>query len=87
MVRSPLVADWQTIEQSCGNVLPCTGLTASLAVIAASGACASYQLAADAAVVSAVPPARRGQAFGLANGGMQVTQGLWIVLAGAIVTS
>jgi MFS family permease len=58
------------------------GLVASLAVIAISGACSSYQLAANAAFVAAVPPERRGQAFGLANGGMQVFQGLWIVLAG-----
>jgi len=59
-------------------------LAALLAVIAISGAGASYQLAANAAFVAAVPPGRRGQAFGLANGGMQVFQGLWIVLAGAI---
>jgi hypothetical protein len=59
-------------------------LTASLGVLAVSGAGASYQLAANGAFVAAVPPERRGQAFGLANGGMQVFQGLWIVLAGAI---
>ena len=59
-------------------------LAASLAVLAVSGAGASYQLAANAAFVAAVPPERRGQAFGLANGGMQVFQGLWIVLAGAL---
>jgi hypothetical protein len=59
-------------------------LAALLAVLAVSGAGASYQLAANAAFVAAVPPERRGQAFGLANGGMQVFQGLWIVLAGAI---
>jgi MFS family permease len=63
------------------------GLFGALLVIAASGACASYQLAANAAFVSAVPPERRGQAFGLANGGMQVSQGVWIILAGAIVSS
>jgi hypothetical protein len=63
------------------------GLIGAMLIIAASGACASYQLAANAAFVAAVPPERRGQAFGLANGGMQVSQGLWIVLAGAIVSS
>lgn len=63
------------------------GLIGALLIIAASGASASYQLAANAAFVAAVPPERRGQAFGLANGGMQVSQGLWIVLAGAIVSS
>ena len=59
-------------------------LAACLVVLGVSGAGASYQLAANAAFVAAVPPERRGQAFGLANGGMQVFQGLWIVLAGAI---
>jgi MFS family permease len=62
-------------------------LVAALLIIAGSGACASYQLAANAAFVAVVPPHRRGQAFGLANGGMQVTQGLWIVLAGAAASS
>jgi Transmembrane secretion effector len=72
---------------SCGILLLLAlrlDLAALLAVIAISGAGASYQLAANAAFVAAVPPSRRGQAFGLANGGMQVFQGLWIVLAGAI---
>ena len=75
---------------ACGLLLLCwlrPGMVASMVVIAASGACASYQLAANAAFVSAVPPERRGQGFGLANGGMQVSQGLWIVLAGAVVAS
>ena len=75
---------------ACGLLLLCSlhpGLIASLVIIAASGACASYQLAANAAFVSAVPPDRRGQAFGLANGGMQVSQGLWIIVAGAVVSS
>jgi MFS family permease len=72
---------------ACGVLVPFAfhlGLAASLAILAVSGACASYQLAANAAFVAAVPPERRGQAFGLANGGMQVCQGLWIVLAGAL---
>ena len=75
---------------ACGLLLLCLsrpGLIASLVIIAASGACASYQLAANAAFVAAVPPERRGQAFGLANGGMQVSQGLWIIIAGAVITS
>jgi MFS family permease len=62
-------------------------LVAALLIVAGSGACASYQLAANAAFVAVVPPERRGQAFGLANGGMQVTQGLWIILAGAAASS
>jgi MFS family permease len=60
------------------------GLGGCLAILAVSGACASYQLAANSAFVAAVPAERRGQAFGLANGGMQAFQGLWIVLAGAV---
>jgi len=75
---------------ACGVLLLCglrTGLIAALVIIAVSGACASYQLAANAAFVAAVPAERRGQAFGLANGGMQVLQGLWIVLAGAAATA
>jgi MFS family permease len=73
----------------CGVLLLCwlqPGFIGALAIIACSGACACYQLAANAAFVAAVPSARRGQAFGLANGGMQVSQGLWIVLAGAAAT-
>lgn len=75
---------------ACGLLLLCLlrpGLVAALLIIAASGACATYQLAANAAFVAAVPPQRRGQAFGLANGGMQVTQGLWIIAAGAAASS
>jgi MFS family permease len=75
---------------ACGLLLLCwlkPGLVAALLIIAGSGACASYQLAANAAFVAAVPPERRGQAFGLANGGMQVSQGLWIILAGAAASA
>jgi len=60
------------------------GIVGCLVILAVSGACAAYQLAANSAFVAAVPPERRGQAFGLANGGMQAFQGLWIVLAGAL---
>jgi MFS family permease len=75
---------------TCALLLLCSlhlGLAGALLIVAGSGVCASYQLAANAAFVAAVPPERRGQAFGLANGGMQVTQGLWIVLAGAAASS
>jgi predicted MFS family arabinose efflux permease len=58
-------------------------LPISLVIFVISGACGCYQLAANAAFVAAVPHDRRSQAFGLANGGMQVAQGLWFVLAGA----
>jgi MFS family permease len=75
---------------ACGLLALCwlkPSLPAALLIIAGSGACASYQLAANAAFVAAVPPERRGQAFGLANGGMQVLQGLWIVAAGGAASA
>jgi Major Facilitator Superfamily len=92
MVPSALRQRWMgpMAIGACGVLLFCAlqpGLATALLIIAISGACASYQLAANAAFVAAVPAERRGQAFGLANGGMQVTQGLWIVLAGATATS
>ncbi|HEX9540218.1 MAG TPA: MFS transporter [Streptosporangiaceae bacterium] len=71
---------------SCGLLVFCMaqpGLIASLTIFALSGTCAAYQIAANAAFVAAVPAERRGQAFGLANGGMQVSQGLWFIAAGA----
>jgi MFS family permease len=72
---------------ACAVLLLCWGPPAfgiSLVIFAISGACAAYQVAANAAFVARVPPERRGQAFGLANGGMQVAQGLWFLAAGAI---
>ena len=39
-----------------------------------------------AAFVAAVPAERRGQAFGLANGGMQVFQGIWFIVVGALAS-
>jgi predicted MFS family arabinose efflux permease len=72
---------------SCAVLMACwaqPGFAASLVIFAVSGACAAYQVAANAAFVARVPAGRRGQAFGLANGGMQVAQGLWFVVAGAI---
>lgn len=58
-------------------------LAVSLVIFAASLACSAYQLAANAAFVAAVPPSWRGQAFGLANGGINVTMGVWYIAAGA----
>jgi MFS family permease len=71
---------------ACATLIACLarpGLIASLAIFTLAGAFAAYQIAANAAFVAAVPPERRGQAFGLANGGMQVTQGVWFIAAGA----
>jgi hypothetical protein len=54
-----------------------------LLILVASGALGGYQLAANAAFVSAVPQARRGAAFGLALGGMSLGQGIVMIAAGA----
>lgn len=72
---------------ACAVLVLCWGRPAfgvSLVIFAISGACAAYQVAANSAFVARVPAERRGQAFGLANGGMQVAQGLWFLVAGAI---
>jgi hypothetical protein len=61
------------------------GLLAVLAVLFAAGAFAAFQLAANAAFVAAAPPERRSEAFGLAQGGMSLGQGLLMVLAGGAV--
>jgi MFS family permease len=52
-------------------------------ILLAGGLCSSYQLAANAAFVSGTPRDQRGQAFGIAQGGMSLGQGAVMVLAGA----
>jgi hypothetical protein len=52
-----------------------------------SGLCDPYQIQANAAFVAAVPDSQRGQAFGLALGGMQVGQGAAMLAAGAAAES
>ncbi len=59
------------------------GLAVSLLILVASGLFASYQLAANAAFVSAAPQEQRSQAFGLAQGGISLGQGTVMILAGA----
>jgi MFS family permease len=59
------------------------GLPLALLILSASGLCACFQLAANAAFVSAAPPQQRSQAFGLALGGMSLGQGAVMILAGA----
>jgi predicted MFS family arabinose efflux permease len=59
------------------------GLVVSLLILGASGLFASYQLAANAAFVTAAPREQRSQAFGLAQGGMSLGQGTVMILAGA----
>jgi predicted MFS family arabinose efflux permease len=58
-------------------------LPVALLILAASGVCACFQLAANAAFVSAAPQQQRGQAFGLALAGMSLGQGIAMILAGA----
>ncbi|HEV2376888.1 MAG TPA: MFS transporter [Streptosporangiaceae bacterium] len=75
---------------SCAVLMLCwarPGLPASLAIFVAAGVFAGYQVTANASFVAAVPPHHRGQAFGLANGGMQVLQGLWLVGAGSAASA
>src|SRR5581483_1448348 len=59
------------------------GLAGSLLILFASGLGACYQLAANAAFVSAAPAGQRSQAFGLAQGGMSLGHGIVMILAGA----
>lgn len=59
------------------------GLPGVLLILALSGLFGCYQLAANAAFVQATPPAQRSQAFGVAQGGMSLGQGIAIILAGA----
>lgn len=59
------------------------GLSGSLLILFAAGLCGCYQLAANAAFVSAAPQERRSQAFGLAQGGICLGQGAAMILAGA----
>jgi len=58
-------------------------LSGSLLILVASGLCASYQLAANAAFVNATPQEQRSQAFGVAQAGMSLGQGVVMILAGA----
>jgi predicted MFS family arabinose efflux permease len=55
----------------------------ALLILTISGLFTSSQLTANAAFVSAAPPAQLSQAFGLAQGGMSLGQGTLLVLAGA----
>jgi hypothetical protein len=61
------------------------GIAVSAAIFALSGAFATYQVAANTAFVGRVPNERRAQAFGLANAGLIVGQGVAILVAGAAV--
>jgi len=62
------------------------GLAPSLVIFALSGVFGAYQVAANTAFVATAPDARRGQAYGLANAGLQIAQGAVYVLAGAVAS-
>jgi MFS family permease len=59
------------------------GLPGVLVILAASGACACFQVAAQAAFVAAAPDSQRSQAFGLATAGLTLGQGTAMIVAGA----
>ena len=58
-------------------------LPIALLVLAVSGLFNCYQLAANASFVAATPARQRSQAFGIAQGGMSLGQGVAMVVAGA----
>ena len=60
------------------------GLPGSLLILFASGLGTGYQIAANAAFVSAAPQEQRSRAFGLAQGGISLGQGVVMILAGAV---
>jgi MFS family permease len=59
------------------------GLPWVLAILAISGVLSCYLIAANAAFVAAAPPHVRSQAFGVAQAGMSLGQGLAMIAAGA----
>jgi hypothetical protein len=59
------------------------GLTGALLILTATGGLCCYQLAANAAFVTAAPADRRSQAFGIAQGGITLGQGTVMIMAGA----
>jgi predicted MFS family arabinose efflux permease len=60
------------------------GLIPALLILAVSGVFGCYQITANASFVQATPAAQRSQAFGIAQGGISLGQGVSIVLAGAV---
>ncbi|HMD94918.1 MAG TPA: MFS transporter [Trebonia sp.] len=59
------------------------GLIVSMAIFSLSGTFAIYQVAANTEFVARLPNERRAQAFGLANAGLVVGQGVAFIAAGA----
>ena len=58
-------------------------LPEALVILAGGGLFDCYQLAASAAFVSSTPAGHRGQAFGIAQGGLSLGQGAAMIAAGA----
>jgi MFS family permease len=72
---------------SCAPLLLCAlqpGLAVSVLIFAVAGAASAFQLAASAEFVQVVPNQARGQAYGFANAGLAIGQGLTITLAGLL---
>jgi hypothetical protein len=61
------------------------GLPAMLVILAVSGACACFQVTANASFVAAAPASQRSQATGLAIAGLSLGQGIAMIAAGAAV--
>lgn len=59
-------------------------LPVAVGILTVCGLCDCYQVAAYAAFVIASPPAQRSQAFGIAQGGMTLGQGVMMIIAGAV---
>ena len=71
---------------ACGTLVTTVlrpGLAVSMAIFAVSGSFVMYQIAANTAFVERIPNEQRAQAFGLANAGLIVGQGVAFALAGA----
>jgi MFS family permease len=58
-------------------------LPVAVALLVVSGLGTTYNLPANAAFMQALPPERRGQAFGLVSAGLVAGQGISIAIAGA----
>ncbi|HJP77841.1 MAG TPA: MFS transporter [Pseudonocardiaceae bacterium] len=72
---------------SCAPLLLCAlrpGLVISIVILFVAGASSAFQLSASSEFVTAVPNTSRGQAYGFANAGLAIGQGLTISLAGAL---
>jgi MFS family permease len=75
---------------SCAPLLLCAlrpDLVFSVVILFVAGASSAFQLSASSEFVIAVPNTSRGQAYGFANAGLAIGQGLSISLAGALAAA